>query len=577
MTEKNSRKTSENPPQNPPKSTSVGKAVKYFRGLTNLSQENFAEVCGVGKNTLQRIERGKVKEPHLPTINRIIKGCQNEGLEVDHDIFNAKVVEYEQAAQPNATLNYTEPHYAPDSTKSKQDLTCLLIHIPAARKIVSEISRHNSEMRFVRGITNTLNRIEKMADTNHPFNLEDFSTLMKQLDSFVQEAERKNLKDDADIFSLKNLREKLDGFENELGQFYPEYKDGLIPNDWPCENIKHHNLIEALFSEIQQRKFKLEDINDTDFRNKGLNILEELEIELDRNPLHLKNITTIRARLEELDRDIFKELLISSQLLLGTYAELLPPGSVFRDARTAPELIIIPSGNFLMGSADNEGNEYERPQHEVTIDYRLAVGRFAVTFEEWDFYTSQNPDAHKPKDEGWGRDRRPVINVSWDDAQNYVKWLSETTGQHYRLLSEAEWEYTCRAGTETEFSWGNEISTEQANYDGDYTYGNGAKGEYREKTVPVDSFQPNAWGLYNMHGNIDEWCEDHWHDSYKGAPEDGSAWVGGSDNNENYRVLRGGSWFNDPQYLRARNRYWLSRGDRDGLIGFRVARALASN
>ena len=127
--------------------------------------------------------------------------------------------------------------------------------------------------------------------------------------------------------------------------------------------------------------------------------------------------------------------------------------------------------------------------------------------------------------EGWGRGKRPVINVNWDDAKAYVAWLSRKTGKTYRLLSEAEREYVTRAGTTTPFWWGSSISTSQANYDGNYTYGSGSKGEYRQKTMPVDSFQPNPWGLYQVHGNVWEWTEDCWNDSYNGAPTDGSAWT----------------------------------------------------
>ncbi|MGH1351223.1 MAG: SUMF1/EgtB/PvdO family nonheme iron enzyme [Methyloligellaceae bacterium] len=247
-------------------------------------------------------------------------------------------------------------------------------------------------------------------------------------------------------------------------------------------------------------------------------------------------------------------------------ADHLRVSNVFRDAPFAPELVVIPSDQFLMGSA--EGRDSERPQHEVTIDYCLAVGRFAVMFEEWDFYISRNPKAYKPDDQGWGRERRPVINVSWDDAKGYVQWLSEMTGKAYRLLSEAEWEYACRAGTATEYSFGDGINQKQAQYsEGDY---GSAK-----HTVSVGSFDPNPFGLYDMHGNVWEWCEDDWHKNYIGAPSDGSARV--EDNNGRGRVLRGGSWDVNPQFLRARDRDRFDRVNRNYGVGFRVARALASS
>jgi formylglycine-generating enzyme required for sulfatase activity len=265
----------------------------------------------------------------------------------------------------------------------------------------------------------------------------------------------------------------------------------------------------------------------------------------------------------------------------------LTPGiaAVFQDAPFAPEMAVIPPGRFTMGSPKDEPGRYgdEGPRHEVTIPRPLAVGRYAVTFEEWDFAQDDKDWAaatgtkpRKPNDEQWGRGRRPVIDVSWDDAKAYATWLSHRTGQAYRLLSEAEWEYACRAGTATPFSWGGSITPEQANYNGDFIYeGGGAKGEYRAKTVPVDSFEPNPWGLYQMHGNVWEWCEDHWRDSYKKKPErlkvTGGAWTtrsGGS------RVLRGGAWDVYPAFLRAAVRGRGDSGGRSGSVGFRVARTL---
>jgi formylglycine-generating enzyme required for sulfatase activity len=164
-----------------------------------------------------------------------------------------------------------------------------------------------------------------------------------------------------------------------------------------------------------------------------------------------------------------------------------------------------------------------------------------------------------------------VINVSWDDAQKYVSWLSQKTGAEYRLLSEAEWEYAARAGTTTAFSTGKTITTDQANFDGSYTYNGSRKGKNRGKTVEVGSFAPNEFGLYDMHGNVSEWTEDCYHDSYQGAPSDAVALTTGSCN---YRVDRGGSWINVPRYLRSAIRGRSSSGFRDNYLGFRLARAL---
>ena len=243
-------------------------------------------------------------------------------------------------------------------------------------------------------------------------------------------------------------------------------------------------------------------------------------------------------------------------------------GESFRDCPNCPEMVIAPSGRFIMGSP-KKGPEHQNDetQHEVRIAKPFAVGRFAVTFAEWGACVADGGcGGYRPADEGWGRDDRPVINVSWDDAKLYVQWLSKKTGKQYRLLSEAEREYVARAGTTTPFWWGSSITPEQANYDGNYTYNGGSKGGYRQKTLPVKSFKPNPWGLYQVHGNVYDWVEDCYHDNYNGVPSDGSAWIAGECK---YRVLRGGSWSLIPQYLRAAYRdlnspVYLS-------IGFRVA------
>ncbi|MGP0088519.1 MAG: formylglycine-generating enzyme family protein [Xanthobacteraceae bacterium] len=237
-------------------------------------------------------------------------------------------------------------------------------------------------------------------------------------------------------------------------------------------------------------------------------------------------------------------------------------------------MVVVPAGSFMMGSPSSEEHrdEDEGPQHQVTLSKPFAVGRFAVTFEEWDVCTADGGcKGYEPKDEGWGRGRQPVINVSWDDAKAYVTWLSRKTGKTYRLLSEAEREYAARAGTETPFWWGVSISTGQANYEGTITYGGGAKGEYRQRTLPVDSFKRNPWGLYQVHGNVYEWVEDCYHDSYAGAPTDGSAWLSGDCS---HRVVRGGSWFFFAWDLRAANRDEHAAFSRRNDLGFRLGRTL---
>jgi formylglycine-generating enzyme required for sulfatase activity len=197
-----------------------------------------------------------------------------------------------------------------------------------------------------------------------------------------------------------------------------------------------------------------------------------------------------------------------------------------------------------------------------------------VTFAEWDACVADNGcNGHEPNDVGWGRGKQPVIDVNWDHAKAYAVWLSRKTGKRYRLLSEAEREYAARAGTTTAFWWGSSISTSQANYNGNYTFAGGAKGEYRGKTVPVDTFAPNPWGLYQVHGNVLEWVEDCWHENYQGAPSDGSAWTGACAEGS-WRLVRGGSWRSSPHVLRAADRARTSKVSRLDSLGFRLARML---
>jgi formylglycine-generating enzyme required for sulfatase activity len=253
----------------------------------------------------------------------------------------------------------------------------------------------------------------------------------------------------------------------------------------------------------------------------------------------------------------------------------LKPKDVLKECDKCPEMVVVPAGTFMMGSPASESGrmDHEGPRHSVRIGEPFAVGRFAVTFDEWDACVADGGcNGYRPSDAGWGRGRRPVIDVSWDNAKAYVAWLSRKTGKSYRLLSEAEREYVTRAGTTTPFWWGASISASQANYNGSVkAYARGPKGENREKTVPVDTFQPNAWGLFQVHGNVLEWVEDCYHDSYAGAPSDGSAWVS---DGCTFRAVRNGSWGNDPQDVRSASRYWHAPDDGGVALGFRVARTL---
>ena len=264
--------------------------------------------------------------------------------------------------------------------------------------------------------------------------------------------------------------------------------------------------------------------------------------------------------------------------------ERLRPGRIFRDcAERCPEMVVVGGGTFRMGSTDGDDDD-EQPVREVSMG-TFAIGRYEVTYQEWEACASNggcggNP---RPNDQGWGRERRPVINVTWEDAQEYVRWLSAETGRSYRLPSEAEWEYAARARTTTSRYWGDDENRQ-------CRYANGADITIRQRirqipsivdcadghvyTAPVGSYLPNPFALYDILGNVWEWVEDCWHSTYAGAPSDGAVWTRGGDCDNH--VLRGGSWIDDPPQLRSAKR--LRRGSYLGSYhdnyGFRVARSL---
>jgi formylglycine-generating enzyme required for sulfatase activity len=242
-------------------------------------------------------------------------------------------------------------------------------------------------------------------------------------------------------------------------------------------------------------------------------------------------------------------------------------GESFKDCPECPEMVAVPPGGFTMGSpADEpERSNSEGPQHEVRIAKPFAVSKFEVTFEEWDACVGSGVCPNVP--DRWGRGQMPAINVSWSDAKRYLGWLSRSAGKEYRLLTEAEWEYAARAGAVTSYSWGADPGKSRANCDGC-----GSRWDL-EQTAPVGSFKPNPFGLYDMHGNVWEWVEDRWHDSYQGAPVDGSAWLKGT--SPSYRVVRGGSWRNSSGLIRAAVRAKRAAGVRFDTLGFRVARTIA--
>ena len=270
-----------------------------------------------------------------------------------------------------------------------------------------------------------------------------------------------------------------------------------------------------------------------------------------------------------------QHMAIGSIALTVELEKAAQPGFEFKEcADGCPVMVVVPAGTFIMGAPQSESagdpefegalSGRERPLHEVTLARPFAVSRFEITFDDWDACTVAGACPQAPA--SWGRGKMPVINVSWIDANKYVGWLSQVTGKDYRLLSEAEWEYVARAGASTRYTWGEDLGRGNANCDGC-----GSLWDLKQ-TAPVGSFEPNVFGLYDVHGNAWEWVEDTWHETYEGAPVDGSAWLDGGD--PNYRIIRGGAWRNESYLIRAALRERRNMNVRFDTLGLRVARTL---
>jgi formylglycine-generating enzyme required for sulfatase activity len=243
----------------------------------------------------------------------------------------------------------------------------------------------------------------------------------------------------------------------------------------------------------------------------------------------------------------------------------------FQDCADCPEMVVVPAGSFMMGDLGGDGRNEERPIHPVSIEYPFAVGRFEVTFDQWNACAAEGGCSQRPADEGWGQADRPVINVNTKDAGEYLAWLNQKAGvpedaPGYRLLSEAEWEYAARARTTTRYFWGDEVGIGNAT-----CWGCGSQWD-RKMTAPVGSFAANAFGLHDMHGNVSEWVEDCETLNYKDVPADGSAWKGGG--RCSVQITRGGYWAAIPDAIRSAYRRGAFFDARGNSIGFRVAKSL---
>ncbi|MEA5552937.1 SUMF1/EgtB/PvdO family nonheme iron enzyme [Anabaena cylindrica UHCC 0172] len=303
---------------------------------------------------------------------------------------------------------------------------------------------------------------------------------------------------------------------------------------------------------------------------KDYQLLKEFE-DRKRNETNPRLINQYNSDIERIEQQI-----IERQQKLNKLTQTSPNNekSIIEDLGFGVklEMIYIPGGTFTMGAPEKEegSRDSERPRHQVTLQ-PFYMGKYTVTQEQWEKVAGFFPQVTReldPHPSHFKGDKLPVEQVSWLDAVEFCARLSNRTGKKYRLPSEAEWEYACRAGSAKPFAFGDTITTDVVNYNGNATYGNAPKGEFRGKTTPVGTFKPNAFGLHDMHGNVWEWCADTWHNNYEGAPTDGSAWINENDNQ--YCLLRGGSWINIPSICRSAYRNYYVRDNRTFIFGFRV-------
>ena len=355
----------------------------------------------------------------------------------------------------------------------------------------------------------------------------------------------------------------FDGYEllkeGKARESVPKFEEGLRAN--PNNALARYFLGEALFALGQREKAR-----------------EQLRQSLDLDP-HSQVADDVRRRLAELTDQP------SPGRSADAGADSAPaPGTAFRDCPYCPEMVVVPAGQFVMGSPPGETGRDgdEGPAHIVSIARAFAVGKYEVTFDEWDACVREK-GCGPVDDSGWGRGARPVIYISHDQAVGYAEWLSDKTGRQYRLLSEAEWEYAARGGSDKPRFWGTspDRACEFANVANPGTaseswwkkewIAHACDDGYRAATAPVGSFKPNAFGLHDMLGNVWEWVDDCYHKTYDGAPDDGLAWITGECS---LRVFRGGSWNNIPAFVRSAERVGIRSTFRNLVLGCRVARTL---
>jgi len=371
-----------------------------------------------------------------------------------------------------------------------------------------------------------------------------------------QEAHRqrelaKNAQENAKNAGIKTLKQKNQFLEAQLRKVQTALEKFQTDNRYEelqAQLKKAQNQVELLETQLKEAHLK-SDQDELEFNNikENLEAAKAYEHSLNaETQLAKKEVTKLKAKLETIRQEV-------AQVETGLVFR-----DTFKEGGLGPEMIWIPAGQFKMGDIDNAGTYDEQPVHDVSIQ-RFAIGRYAVAFEEYDCF-AQATGREKPDDEGWGRGLLPVINVSWQDAVAYTEWLSAQTDKKYCLPSETQWEYMARAGTDTQYYWGNEPGVNKGNFNLSGSEWSG------KRTAPVGYFMDNPFGVYDTVGNTWEWVADSWHDNYEGAPSDESVW-----GEEDEKVRRGGSWFNDPFSCRAAYRLSDSSDYRSNVIGFRVA------
>ena len=527
----------------------------------------------------------------------LVEGIETGAADTDND-GNIHVQELHTYAK--AKVQAVKPNMTPDIILDKEGYNILLAYAPKNpeaeyRKLVEQYAPNGelNELAFlvlkpkrkILGITDT-----KAEEIETEF-LEPFRRRLANLQSykqaFAKAVEQKYPLDEHTLRMLKDYQQDVLGLRDEdVASIELEITSVKEAEYQKQLQIQKQQEEEALQLQLQQQtkalsQLRLQQEAERLQRQREAEAAEQLRLQEEAERLQRQREAEAEKNKSSYQLKTFQfetaQITLKSSML-----GLVKTPEIKRIAKSAEyftqdlgngvllEMVHIPGGTFLMGSPENEKdrNSSESPQHQVTVP-SFFMGKYPVTQKQWRLVAAlpkikidleSDPSSFKG-------DNLPVERVSWNHTQEFCARLSRKTNQTYRLPSEAEWEYACRGGTTTPFYFGETISTELANYHGNYTYGGGAKGEYREKTTEVGKFPANPCGLYDMCGNVWEWCEDEWHGNYINAPTDGSAWSNGSNN---YMSLRGGSWFHTPHYCRSASRYNDFRDNLNNPFGFRV-------